>query len=122
MDLQRTIKHAMKAVGGAVGNVEKNLEVTLVRENVEYDPNTGDFNHKNPKVYRIKGLVLTNSNTEQDIDRQKRNELTVLISYKDLPEKLSSSDKVKFDNTTHFVTSASLDPSSSLHRLGVRSG
>jgi hypothetical protein len=122
MDLSKTISKSLKTIGKVVKNAERDIVVTKLRDNVEYNPTTGEFNHVNPKTYRVKGVVMSSSQNEQDLQRQRQDTKLVLIAYADLPVKIDTSDKLSFDDQTFFVVQASIDAASSLHRINVRAG
>lgn len=122
MDLSKTISKSLKTIGKVVKNAEREIVVTKLRDNVEYNPTTGEFNHVNPKTYKVTGVVMSSSQNEQDLQRQRQDTKLVLIAYQDLPVKIDTSDKLSFDDQTFFIVQASIDAASSLHRISVRAG
>ncbi len=122
MDLAAKISKTLKTVGKVIDGSEKDLVVTKMKANVSYNPTTGSFNKVNSKTYRVKGIVTNTSQNQQDLQRQRQQTKLVLIAYKDLPVEIETSDKVNFDKQDYFITEASLDAASALHRLNVRSG
>ena len=122
MDLSKTISKSLKTIGKVVKNAEREIVVTKLRSNVDYNPTTGSFSHVNPKTYRVTGVVMSSSQNEQDLQRQRQDTKLVLIAYDDLPIKIDTSDKLSFDDQTFFIIQASIDASASLHRINVRAG
>lgn len=120
MKFDKAISKAMKTVGKVVQNAEKDLVITQLRSNPDYDPTTGEFSYVNPKTYRCKGIVVGRNEVEEDQQRQQRDQFTVLIAYEALPIELNTSDKINFDGQDHMITATRVDPSLALHRVTVR--
>ena len=122
IDLSKTISKSLKTIGKVVKNAEREIVVTKVRDNVEYNPTTGDFIYVNPKTYKVTGIVVSSNQNEQDLQRQRQDTKLVLIAFQDLPVKIDTSDKLTFDDQTYFIVQAAVDAASALHRINVRAG